>query len=99
MLIKYEVGVYEPNYDLESIDSETEDDMVGKMIKWNKANLEWQTEDGLKPLDNPIECGILSSFATNLDIKCQVAITFSFLIALAVALLILLLFFLLQKRR
>ena len=98
-LIKYEVGVYEPNYDLESMDIETDDDLVGNMIVWNETNLQWQTEDGVKPLDNPIKCGILSSFATNLDIKCQLAITFSFLIALGLVLFILLIFFLLQKRR
>jgi len=98
-LIKYEVGVYEPNYDLESMDIETEDDLVGRMIIWNDTNLQWQTQDGVKPLDNPIECGILSSFATYLDIKCQLAITFTFLIALGIVLFILLIFFLLQKRR
>ena len=98
-LIKYEVGVYEPNYDLESMDIETDDDLVGRMITWNDTNLQWQTQDGVKPLDNPIECGILSSFATYLDIKCQLAITFTFLIALGIVLFILLIFFLLQKRR
>ena len=82
-MIKQEVGVYEPNYDLESMDIETDDDLIGKMITWNEQNLNWQTKDGMKPLDNPIECGVLSSFATNLDIKCQLAITFSFLIAWA----------------
>ena len=98
-LTKYEVGVYEPNYDLESMDTETDDDLIGKMILWNERNLKWQTEDGRKPVDNPIECGVLSGFATSLDIKCQLAITFSFLIALAVVLFILIIVFLFQKRR
>ena len=98
-LRKYKVGVYEPNYDLESMDIETDDDLIGKMITWNEQNLNWQTKDGMKPLDNPIECGVLSSFATNLDIKCQLAITFSFLIALGIALFILMIIFLFQKRR
>ena len=61
--------------------------------------INWQTKDRMKPLDNPIECGVLSSFATNLDIKCQLAITFSFLLALGIALFILMIIFLFQKRR
>ena len=81
------------------MDIETDDDLIGKMIAWNEQNLNWQTKDGMKPLDNPIECGVLSGFATHLDIKCQLAITFSFLIALGIALFILMIIFLFQKRR
>ena len=98
-LIECEVGVYEPNYELDKMDSDTNDDLKGEMISWNLQNLKWQTENGMKPIDNPVECGVLSSFATDLNIECQLAITFAFLIGLAIVLLILLMFFLVQKRR
>ena len=98
-LIKCEIGVYEPNYELDSMDSENDDEVKGKMIVWDEQNLKWQTEDGMKPVDNPVECGVLSSFATDLNIKCQLAITFAFLMGLAVVIFILFVFFLVQKRR
>ena len=54
---------------------------------------------GKKPLDNPKECGILSSFATNLDIECQLAITIAFIIGFVILLLILFVILLIFKRR
>ena len=95
-LNKLEVGVYEPNYELESDDN---DDDKGKMIIWKKINLKWKTKNGRKPLHNPIECGALSTLATDLGIECQVAITFTFLLGLAVVVFMLFISFLVQRRR
>ena len=97
-MIKQEVGVYEPNYELEVRESD-EDATNGKMILWKEENLKWATQDGRKPLDNPVECGILSSFATDMNIECQLAITIAFLIVLAAVIFILFIFFLVQKKR
>ena len=71
----------------------------GKMIEWHLEILNWFTEDGSKPLDNPKECGILSSFATDLDIECQLAITIAFIIGFAILLVFILTVFLIFKRR
>ena len=97
-LKKYKVGIYRPNYEKELKDNDTDNDLKGT-IEWNEKNLRWQTVNGLKPIDNPVKCGVLSSFATDLEVECQLAITFAFLIALAVVLFLLLFFFLIQKRR
>ena len=93
-----EVGEYEPNYDKDltaSLDNSTN----GKLTEWNAEQIVWQTVDGKKPLDNPKECGILSSFATNLDIECQLAITIAFIIGFALLLLNLFIVLLIFKRR
>ena len=93
----FEVGEYEPNYekDPNSQDNSTN----GRLTEWEPNAIVWQTADGKKPLDNPKECGILSSFATNLDIECQLAITIAFIIGFAVLLLNLFIVLLVFKRR
>ena len=97
-LIKQEVGVYEPNYEIEVREGD-EDAINGNMIVWKEENLKWASQDGRKPLDNPVECGILSSFATDMNMECQLAITIAFLIVLSAVIFILLIFFLVQKKR
>ena len=94
----FEVGEFEPNYDKDSTE-ELEDQSDGDLTEWNPTAIIWQTEDGKKPLDNPKECGILSSFATNLDIECQLAITIAFIIGFALLLLTLFIVMLIFKRR
>lgn len=94
----FEVGEYEPNYDKDltaSLDNSTN----GQLTEWDPEAIVWQTVDGKKPLDNPKECGILSSFATNLDIECQLAITIAFIIGFALLLLNLFIVLLIFKRR
>ena len=94
----FEVGEYEPNYDKDltaSLDNSTN----GQLTEWDPMAIVWQTLDGKKPLDNPKECGILSSFATNLDIECQLAITIAFIIGFALLLLNLFIVLLIFKRR
>merc|ERR1711971_1346209 len=93
----FEVGEYEPNYDKDltaSLDNSTN----GQLTEWDPEAIVWQTVDGKKPLDNPKECGILSSFATNLDIECQLAITIAFIIGFALLLLNLFIVLLIFKR-
>merc|ERR1719206_985200 len=69
------------------------------MEVWKAHLIKWQTIDGSEPLDNPKECGILSSFATKLDIECQLAITVIFIINFSLLLLFILILFLLFRRR
>ena len=93
-----EVGEYEPNYD-QDLTTSPGNASVGKLTEWEPTAIIWQTPDGKQPLDNPKECGILSSFATNLDIECQLAITIAFIIGFAVLLLNLFIVLLVFKRR
>ena len=95
--IENEIGVYLPDYKRNIND--TTDSKNRKMKKWNPDLINWQTTDGLKPLDNPKECGILSAFATKLDVDCQLAITFVFIINFSVLLLIICVLFLVFRRR
>ena len=71
----------------------------GKMTQWNDSLIKWVTRDGVKPLDNPKECGILSVFATKFDIECQLAITIVFIIGFIVLLLIIFIAFVVLKIR
>ena len=92
-----QIGLYTPNYgDDESMSGVNEN---GKMTRWNNALIKWVTVDGLKPLDNPKECGILSVFATKFDIECQLAITIVFIIGFIVLLLIIFIAFVVLKIR
>ena len=95
--IENEIGVYLPDYKRNINDSTGSKNR--KMKKWNPELINWQTTDGLKPLDNPKECGILSAFATKLDVDCQLAITFVFIINFSVLLLIICVLFLVFRRR
>ena len=79
------VGLYVPNYD--------EAGEVGEMQAWNEQKIRWQTMEGGKPLDNPKECGILSSFATKFDIECQLAITIVFIIGFIILLFVIFIMF------
>jgi hypothetical protein len=69
------------------------------MESWDERIIQWQTVDGSKPLDNPKECGILSTFATKLRIECQLAITIIFMIGFGILLFIIFIVFLVFKRR
>ena len=71
----------------------------GYMKLWESSRIRWMTEDGSKPLDNPKECGILSSFATKFDIECQLAITIVFIIGFVVLLFIIFVMFVVLKIR
>ena len=98
-LVKVRIGLYQPNYEEDGNTNSVDDEHIGRMIEWNKWNIKWETENGEKPTDKPVECGVLSGFATHLEISCQLAITYVFLIILAVIFLNLLLVLLYQKRR
>ena len=58
----------------------------GHLLEWNAHNIRWQTPDGSKPNDHAKDCSILSDFATALDIECEHAIIFAFVIGFAVLL-------------
>ena len=94
---KKEIGLYLPNYRRKTNNFTVFKN--GNMKVWNAKVIKWQTIDGLKPLDNPKECGILSSLATKLDIECQLAITIIFIINFSLLLLVILILFIVFKRR
>merc|ERR550519_2181063 len=71
----------------------------GKMTQWENSRIRWMTETGEKPLDNPKECGILSSFATKFDIECQLAITIVFIIGFIILLFVIFIMFVVLKIR
>ena len=97
MIQKNEIGLYLPNYERKMNNSVIFQN--GKMEVWKAHLIKWQTIDGTKPLDNPKECGVLSTFATKLDIECQLAITVIFIINFSLLLLFILILFLLFRRR
>ena len=78
---------------------EGNNDSNGMMMKWDDTAITWYTPDGLQPLDDPKDCGILSTFATDLDIECQLAITIAFVIGFVILLLFILFIFVIIKRR
>eukprot|EP00092_Neocalanus_flemingeri_P012194 GFUD01013149.1.p1 GENE.GFUD01013149.1~~GFUD01013149.1.p1 ORF type:complete len:740 (+),score=179.76 GFUD01013149.1:57-2222(+) len=92
-----DIGLYVPDYGV--IETTTNSQREGKMNIWNKKLIRWQTLDGMKPLDDTKECGILSILATKLDIECQLAITIGFIIGFAILLFIIFILFLVFKRR
>jgi hypothetical protein len=94
----FQVGEYEPDYDRDET-VKSDNSTAGRLSRWDLEAIIWQTPDGKRPLDDPKECGILSSFATNLDIECQLAITIAFIIGFAVLLLNLVIILLIFKRR
>jgi hypothetical protein len=94
-IFENDIGVYLPDYG----DTETKIYREGKLKNWNQILIRWQTMDGTKPLDNPKECGILSTFATKLNIECQLAIIVIFIIGVAILLLIICIVFLVFRRR
>ena len=94
---KNEIGLYLPNYERKMNNSIIFQN--GKMEVWKAHLIKWQTIDGTKPLDNPKQCGVLSTFATKLDIECQLAITVIFIINFSLLLLFILILFLLFRRR
>ena len=96
-IFEHDIGLYVPNYEV--METSKTNSTKGKMAKWNERKIRWQTIDGTKPLDNPKECGILSSFATKLDIECQLAITVVFIIGFGIILFIIFIVFLVLNRR
>ena len=96
-IFENEIGVYLPFY--ERKEEELKTPKKGKMKEWNEQLIKWQTVDGSKPLDDPKECGMLSTFATKLDIECQLAIIVVFIIGFAILLFIIFVVFLVVRRR
>ena len=92
-----EIGIYVPEYG--STKTKTNTHKQGEMESWDERIIQWRTLDGSKPLDDPKECGILSTFATKLRIECQLAITIIFMIGFGILLSIIFIVFLVFKRR
>ena len=97
VIVDHQVGVYIPYYG--DVEGRSSNSTEGEMDTWDEGQIFWQTSDKKKPLDNPKECGIFSSFATKLDIDCQLAITIVFIIGFAVLLLLIMIVFLMFRRR
>jgi len=97
VVVDHDIGVYIPYYG--DVEGKSSNNTEGEMNKWNDRLIRWQTLDGKKPLDNPKECGMFSSFATKLDIDCQLAITIVFIIGFAILLLLIFIVFLMFRRR
>ena len=96
-LFEHDIGLYVPDY--EETETSSRKHTKGRMEIWQNRKIHWQTPNGQKPLDNPKECGILSSFATRLDIECQLAITIVFIIAFGIILCSIFIVFLVLNRR
>ena len=96
-IFETEIGVYLPFY--ERKEEELKTPKKGKMKEWNEQLIKWQTVDGSKPLDDPKECGMISTYANKLDIECQLAIIVVFIIGFAILLFIIFVVFLVVRRR
>ncbi|XP_023326697.1 uncharacterized protein LOC111700109 isoform X2 [Eurytemora carolleeae] len=96
------IGVYEPEYS--SNDEPLGEDEKGEKkrdgyVRWAPLKLIWKTPDGSQPADHSKECGVLSGFATSLDIECQLAIIVSFIIGFGFVILLIFIFFFVFKHR
>ena len=97
-IFENDIGLYSPDYgELEN--NKQRETYKGKMEIWKDKLIRWQTLDGSKPLDNPKECGILSTLATKLDIDCQLAITLVFIIGFIILVIVIFIVFYVLRRR
>ncbi len=88
----HEIGIYEPDYNAAPISDAaifpTKDPAAvadilagqGRLLEWNKHNIRWKTPDGVRPNDHSKDCSILSDLATALNIECEHAIIFAFVL-------------------
>ena len=70
-----QVGLYVPEYP-----------GLPSSLVWYDEDIQWKTEDGEKPTDEEVSCGVLTPLSLLLNLQCYLTITLTFILAFALVL-------------
>ena len=70
-----QIGLYVPEYP-----------NIPSSLVWFDERIQWKTEDGEKPLDEEVSCGVLTPLSLLLHLQCHLTITLTFILALSLLL-------------
>ena len=70
-----QIGLYRPKYP-----------NIPSSLVWFDERIQWKTEDGEKPLDEEVSCGVLTPLSLLLHLQCHLTITLTFILALSLLL-------------
>ena len=70
-----QIGLYVPEYP-----------NIPSSLVWFDEDIQWKTEDGEKPTDEEVSCGVLTPLSLLLHLQCHYTITLTFIIAFALVL-------------